>query len=140
MELGPNQKLWLADLRSGRFKQGSGKLCVVEDDGSKAYCCLGLGCERALGPGQPHPHKDLDRIKVWYGSSQNYPKTEGMYCGSALPPDEFWRDWLGLHNQNGNPEQINLDALTTMNDRGVPFPEIADIVEANPEAYFARSL
>lgn len=33
---------WLTALRSGDYAQGKGFLCKVEEDGSKAYCCLGV--------------------------------------------------------------------------------------------------
>lgn len=40
---------WLEELRSGKHKQGVGTLKSVEDDGSFAYCCLGVLQEKVLG-------------------------------------------------------------------------------------------
>lgn len=33
---------WVKALRSGRYKQGGGRLCEVKKDGTKTYCCLGV--------------------------------------------------------------------------------------------------
>lgn len=36
------KKLWIAALRSKKYKQAKGVLCRVESDGDKSYCCLGV--------------------------------------------------------------------------------------------------
>ena len=36
---------WIAALRSGEYKQGRSSLCAIQDDGSQAYCCLGVLAE-----------------------------------------------------------------------------------------------
>jgi hypothetical protein len=33
---------WIADLRSGKFKQGKGYLRIQASDNSYAHCCLGV--------------------------------------------------------------------------------------------------
>jgi|CXWL01.1.fsa_nt_gi hypothetical protein len=36
---------WTKALRSGRYKQGFGRLSVENDKGQKKYCCLGVLCK-----------------------------------------------------------------------------------------------
>lgn len=40
------KKAWIADLTSGRFKQGRGTLRQRLDDGTFEYCCMGVLCNR----------------------------------------------------------------------------------------------
>jgi uncharacterized protein YdbL (DUF1318 family) len=43
-------KLWQAALRSGKYKQGHGKLCTVKER-KCFHCCLGVLCELAYQAG-----------------------------------------------------------------------------------------
>ena len=62
--LNPNAQKWVAALRSGRYKQGKGKLKA----GSK-YCCLGVACK--LYPGKLPALRDFarlpDEVQEWLG-------------------------------------------------------------------------
>jgi hypothetical protein len=45
--LDPEDKaLWIADLLSDKYKQGSGRLVSVSSDGDKEHCCIGVYGER----------------------------------------------------------------------------------------------
>lgn len=33
---------WVAALRSGEYRQARGRLCLTDDQGRPAYCCLGV--------------------------------------------------------------------------------------------------
>jgi hypothetical protein len=108
------KKAWLEALRSGRYKQGQGKLRREGDE----FCCLGVLCD--LGQ---------DRDKKWRKVGLCY--AYGSLDDTTIPPDEV-RDKSGL-----NPETVG--ALWRMNDgvtstgkiQGKPFSEIADWIEAN---------
>jgi hypothetical protein len=50
--------------------------------------------------------------------------------------------WLGLGDSNGAmyvPHEQGFSALTLMNDGGLTFTEIADIIESEPEGLIAKS-
>jgi hypothetical protein len=114
MELGPNQKKWIAALRSGEYEQGTVWLCKQDK-----YCCLGVGCELLN-----IPHNFVDEIKSYGGRTQ-------------LAPEELVEQ-LALRGPSGKPKDDSL-SLVALNDRGKSFEEIADIIEKNPENYFKES-
>lgn len=110
MELGPNQKKWIAALRSGEYQQGIG---LLKDEACDLYCCLGVAVA-LFGEGCPIDGASLDR----------YPDVQ-----RAL----FLRDKLG-RTHKGVSDEIN--SLASMNDEGSSFAEIADMIEKYPGAYF----
>lgn len=113
-----NAKAWVAALRSGEFKQGSGALHTA--DGS--YCCLGVACEL---------HR-RDHGGQWLYNS---------YLGKhGLLPYEVMQ-WLGLctiDGQHHDQDGLGESSLDELNDRGgLTFDEIADIIEKEPKGLFS---
>ena len=103
---------WLAALRSGKYKQGKYRLRTIDDE----YCCLGVLCEVVGLEAQ------LDRFNryKYEGESAFLPlsvKLVSEISGSG-----------SLHNPiyfNGT----NRDCLMTLNDSGMTFEQIADVIE-----------
>lgn len=110
---------WTAALRSGEYKQGKG---CLRSEGDK-FCCLGVLTDlyaKAVG-GQwveARESKPLDFIDA-----------EG--AGTTSYPTRAVQDWAGL--PHGNPFVIRglygERSLATLNDDGVPFSDIADLIE-----------
>jgi hypothetical protein len=98
------KKLWLAALRSGKYKQGKGALRRPNQDGGKEYCCLGVLC-------------DVHRKVVGGSRWNNRDEYDGMvsYLGPKVA------EWVG-----GVIPQVT---LATKNDCGKSFAEIADYIE-----------
>jgi hypothetical protein len=120
----PAQK-WVAALRSGRFKQTISVLHNVEEDG---YCCLGVLCRlyQEEGPG------DLEEsIRDRFGTDKLYPVTAFDHSYTTLPTKVT--DWVGLSHDNAS---FYDNALTSMNDRGSSFEDIANIIESEPAGLF----
>ena len=98
---------WVAALRSGEYKQGRGWLISKENE----YCCLGVLCE--ISP------TDLN---------QNY---------NNLFPNGSTLRWAGLKTNDGRLPKIYKtkkepsNLLTDLNDRGLSFKQIANIIEHN---------
>lgn len=105
--------LWIEALRSGRFKQGKGRLARVEEAGVE-YCCLGVGCEVYIEQGRGL-RKKLSGGGYLYGD-----------CGGTLP--EIVRDWLGLEDSTGTLVDRKRN-LAGRNDSGATFEEIALLIE-----------
>ena len=100
---------WLSALRSGNYKQGAGQL-ISKD---REYCCLGVACH-------------LISPKADTGES-GYIQTDGLYSVSVklfnkIPP-----------LLRGGLENPFVETVSTMNDTGKAFPEIAEWVENNVE-------
>lgn len=104
---------WVAALRSGEYKQVRGRLRTSDN----AFCCLGVLCNLHA---QAHP--DI-------AAAQRY-ATE--YMGSGDMPSPTVVRWAALPDQWGGNVVIGGTAaeLTTHNDYGRTFNEIADAIEA----------
>jgi len=101
------KKKWVDALRSGKYKQGTGRLCSIHDT-YKGYCCLGVLCEILEVPSvETHVMKEYDGAE-WY-----LPNRVTELTGLSRIP------------------KINCRSLSDMNDDGMSFNEIADLIEKN---------
>jgi hypothetical protein len=125
--LTPNQEAWLQALESDEFTKTKGAL---ERKGS--FCCLGVGCIVAERHGVRVQRHSEEQLSL-YGMKEN------PLIGGNLDHQSEVRKWLGLRTSTGD-EYLGTaptgTALTAMNDKGMTFKEIAQIIRANPEAYF----
>ena len=106
---------WVAALRSGEYEQGFDAL--HDGDG---FCCLGV-LLMVMGE-TPRQNEQC----VWCMGGQ----------GEFLSEEQC--ESVGLTYDNGafeDPDGTRL-ALSELNDQRVPFSEIADIIEAEPEGLF----
>lgn len=99
-------KEWVAELRSGKWKQ-----CEQRLTNGEAYCCLGVLCEIAIANGI-----ELEKHNLFYGN-----------CATILP--KLVQCWSDMDTPNGSID--NKFCLSRENDDGASFSEIADIIEAN---------
>ena len=120
-------KLWLAALRSDEYRQGEAALHRTADDGGPdMWCCLGVACDVYLKAG--------GTLEV---TKQRLQKRRRMsYDGDAVFLPRAVLKWLGLRTQTGSYAS---GSLVRANDKGVPFSEIADIIESEPEGLFEEA-
>jgi hypothetical protein len=122
-QLTPNQQQWITALRSGKYTQGKG--CLHKTDG---FCCLGVAAKEFLTD-------DVVVAEV----TDKYDKGYASWSYDAedeMAPDHVMKA-LGLYDSNGSSRtNDDLMMLTHLNDEGITFEQIADIIEANPEHYF----
>jgi hypothetical protein len=123
-----HRKLWIDALRSGDYKQATSQLRY--EDG---FCCLGVACDLWMKSG------DAPKFVQWEGEYFVYRELEDGEDPdstrnqiSNILPDEV-RDWLGLRTNCGYYGPYPTVALTSVNDSGTDFNEIADIIETEPE-------
>jgi hypothetical protein len=99
---------WVAELRSGKYTQGRGKLCK-----HGKHCCLGVLAEMAVTA--KHFKKEATSMHCYFG-----PKGDVSY-GSLTP------DFEGLLVSPIN----GLSSLWQLNDNaGYTFDQIADVIES----------
>lgn len=137
-KLDPEKKaLWLRALRSEEYTQGREQLRTADDK----FCCLGVGCEefrKATGEGE------------WQEADGQY---QGDYTFHLTDEDRSWSslpqrvsEWFGLPTSRTTPDLTLADAvalsdlrvigkdgrpvpLSNLNDEGMSFAEIADLIE-----------
>lgn len=110
------KKKWLKALRSRKYKQG--KNLLRKDD---EYCCLGVLCDL---------HSQEHR-NVWKPGTKQHPENCYTYIeGWAMLP-EVVRLWSGLNESVPIVEYQEKETnLGELNDGGISFEEISQIIEA----------
>lgn len=133
---------WIEELRSGNYDQGGGDLHAIIPKGFDVYdekfCCLGVLCLMAKRAGVVQDERVLAGRAVAYGASGE----------TAYLPEEVI-EWAGLKYEGkrqytesdieeprgfltqGTRENAwrDSESLSGMNDSGVPFDEIADVIQ-----------
>lgn len=108
------QQKWTTALRSGDYTQDSGKL-----RSRAGYCCLGVLCELAAQEDViPAAHVEESDDMYWYDGERQF-----------LPYSVA--DWAGLDDIDPfvRVDDVIHDTLSSLNDEGRTFGEIADIIE-----------
>jgi len=138
MELGPIQKEWIKSLREHPERQTTGHLGAKMGNG-KDYkaCCLGEGlCILRRLDGQ-------DPLNFFEPGGRLLDNAEHNYLLSETA------ERLGLHDGKGSLKgevdsvevrSHRLYSLSSANDTGMTWPEIADFIEKHPESVFAKSV
>ena len=114
---------WVQALRSGQYQQGREDL----RPDTNSYCCLGVLC-------------DLYRVEQGKGewaaisTGQDRMAFEVHDCDgqateseSAVLPEAV-KDWAGMSSFEGRIA-FTSDALSALNDEGMQFPQLADLIE-----------
>lgn len=118
---------WVQALRSGKYKQTTGRLCRTkpkqkggtdETPQEGSYCCLGVLCK--LYAREKHQRAFIHTKKRGWRFIDGYSKSFGLW---DMPPDEV----LGF----AKVHRVDAENLAQMNDDGATFEEIADYIENN---------
>lgn len=114
---------WVEDLRSGKYEQGKSVLRTETDK----FCCLGVLCEIAV-------MNDVIPAPELTGAEYRYGDPSGDRSAAVLPG--VVQDWSGLFDGlpyapaelvNDTGDELYVD-LASLNDGGMPFPQIADVI------------
>lgn len=107
---------WLAALRSGEYQQGHTYL-----NGPDGYCCLGVLCDI---------YAKENNVK-WADRPEDA-NVKHIFDGWTILPRPI-RDWAGIKDDlvfTGIEKKNGATAtLVDLNDSGVPFSHIADVIE-----------
>ena len=109
-----NWRKWVEALRSTKYEQCSGKLRNEEGK----YCVLGVGC-------------DISGVSTWEERSDGPFGFE--YDGSIGSLPSSVSEWLGI-SRVCSPF-VSGRSLINLNDSGMSFVEIADIIEDHIREY-----
>ena len=115
---------WIAALRSHEYNQGVSRLRMLD-----RFCCLGVACDILVKNGKGHWTDN------YYHTGKAAYFAEGETWASTAVLPESVADWLGM-SDDGQFERLSShgayptsDALTDLNDDGLTFPQIADVIE-----------
>lgn len=131
MELGPNQRRWVDDLKSGNYRKATGMLRSC----SGGFCCLGVYVEGA-------PDVSFDSHSFYLRDGRTY---------SSVLANRDWRD-LGLHDSEGyfflsgkrTPALVDgreYASLVELNDYG-PFDnhiQMGEFIEKHADVIFTEA-
>lgn len=115
---------WLSALRSGEFTQGKNLLHKVNPETQEeTYCCLGVLCAIAVKDG-------VIEAPLKRGIAQAAEEPYYVYASStAFLPTQV-QIWAGVDSDNGEfYDDDNQDSLIRLNDDGIPFTDIATVIE-----------
>lgn len=126
-ELRTRQIKLVEALESGAYAQGGGQLrddFTGNSDDADKFCCLGVACDiymKETGKG------------YWEGT---YFHDDESFSQTRLP--ENVKLWFGFSSYTGGHTRPDggYTRLDNLNDRGVPFSSIADIIDSNSKAIF----
>lgn len=104
-------KKWVKALRSGEYEQGKFRLVDANDN----FCCLGVACDL------------VDHIGEWVDNGIWCFKSDDGELQSGELPKEIM-EYTGIKSAVGMIPSLG-SSLATLNDHGVPFSTIADIIE-----------
>ena len=115
-----HRQTWVKALREGEYEQTDS---VLRD--STGFCCMGVACDI------------YDSTKWALITAETIEKEKYQYhayvkARVALPTEV--QEYLGLSDWSGsyfNPDD-SCSSLVDQNDWGIPFHEIADIIESEP--------
>lgn len=124
-KLDPEKKrIWIEALRSGKYTQCSGRLHLKGD----GFCCLGVLCD-LKDSSYWGPEGAGDDTTCWWNKSAWYPPISvQVWVGITDSPSEdnkcFSLNIPVVYNG------IRYENLSSLNDVGMSFNEIADVIEA----------
>lgn len=115
-------ELWTTALRSGQYVQGRGRLRTPNDE----FCCLGVLCDIAgsYGVGEWHLNE--------HGQPAFLSTDDEFSLGTTVLPPSVVR-WAGMNSHNGTymPSKSSKSCLSSQNDTGSTFEEIAYQIECH---------
>lgn len=115
---------WVAALRSGEYKQGKTYL-----NRNNEYCCLGVLCEILEVPKRKDDYENGAEVSR-YGGTDEHGGTSGLPESAKLLAGI--KGSLGSYKKDDS-SSVSYHALSSDNDNGTSFADIADIIEANWE-------
>jgi hypothetical protein len=121
-------KKWVQALRSGRYKQGKDLLKKITKK-QERHCCLGVLCD-LYNKEQKLKNKPPIKQKIERDISNRYDVVRFGTTAELLPTTV--RRWAGVKTSDGMilfEDYIRRDSLSSLNDQGVTFKSIANLIE-----------
>lgn len=124
----PFLKEWVATLRSGKYQQGFGGLRETPDDGPDAFCCLGVA-QDILAKKEPERfswYRATNRRWIFHDLKKSH-SSSGVLIYTVR--SRIGRVQSSVYIPGVLDRSGKSFALTDLNDEGMPFEQIADVIE-----------
>lgn len=126
---------WINALRSGKYKQGIARLARYRDDGEIEYCCLGVLCD--LSPVEREENKCCNECAIeikWDEDVTSLPTSVSKWAGIMSNDGDINinvddKDAAMLIAAGAAIGTNNSTCFAALNDNGIPFSIIADMIE-----------
>lgn len=134
----PNQKPtltlreWVAALRSGEWQQGTGRLCSLDADSTKRYCCLGVALALQGRLNEEGQDTCCSQFNESLPQADFLVEPVTTSCGEG----GLLRFNIMVNSARHNSPYV---AVSTLNDKGWSFSEIADAIESTYPQYFTEA-
>jgi hypothetical protein len=117
--------LWIEALRSGEYQQGKDQLKSAEGK----YCCLGVLCDLARKEGLGEWRPNSDGFGAPTGGNEFVASRDELDARwSSLPTAVA--DWAGTSHDPVVFGGLSTSSLANLNDTGMSFEDIADVIES----------
>jgi hypothetical protein len=118
---------WVAALRSGDYIQGKGQLCAEDHEGKMRHCCLGVLSELAVKAGVAERTRLMRDLPIvdFDGVTGFLPKSVQEWAELDSESPSVAGPFKGVLTSAGAV------SLAGLNDAGVPFEKIAELIEAH---------
>ena len=114
-DLNPHEQALVTALRSGRYEQTMGTL--RRNPPTESYCCLGVACE-------------ISGLGMWInGTYRIGDSSEGGYLHPIVQKQLGWATSCGSLTCKERDYDFPVN-LAHLNDTGITFDQIADLIEA----------
>jgi hypothetical protein len=124
------KQAWIDALRSGEFNQCTGALGKLAEGGGINYCCLGVLATLAGAQHRIDPDDEMNILTFDFGGGA---EDSGVIPGSLRGTIVSDLNLEQMIFETGlNREDDLMRTLSSKNDRGATFAEIADYLENLP--------
>lgn len=136
-------------LRSDQYVQGQNCLRTLSlDDTDDQFCCLGVACDlvdstawvkRPAHDRWIYENESMSLLTHDVMTLYGFLEIDGQFEWASLPTTLA----ASLHKKYGDGcvfetcNESNISSLVALNDAGVSFSEIADVIEAEPTGMFS---
>lgn len=118
------RRKWVEALRSGEFLQTD---CALHDD--HGYCCLGVACEVFEREFPGELNVTLDDNGYWHYDGEDTFLPEKVADAFGIHPEGRTKNSRLLETPTQSSNSLYENSLYDLNDSGVTFTEIADVIE-----------
>ena len=135
MKLNRFQSAWLNALESGKYRRTTGVLARVYSGGSRAHCCLGVGCVVARKMGEKVRVSQY-KGRVCYNDEPFYLSKELVKALGLRTEEGALKEHVLVYDNEGNLKESH-STLAQLNDNaGWSHRKIAAYIRQNPENVF----